>query len=96
MTAWTTRDRILGIVSALVALAGLVTLLVAVTTPVSFGWFAYAEVSDTTFTSGDIVVLSRSAVLGAAAFATGAIGVAFVLGSVHGTRRRRPDTDPAA
>jgi hypothetical protein len=35
MTAWTTRDRILGIASALVALAGLVSLLVGITTPVS-------------------------------------------------------------
>ncbi|RUR03398.1 hypothetical protein [Labedella endophytica] len=88
MAEWTKQDRLIGIVSVVVAFVGLVLFAIAVSTPVSFGWFASAGVPDDIFTSDDFVMLRHGAVTGAVLFAAGLVGIAFVLGIRRGAGRR--------
>lgn len=84
---WTTRDRVLVIVSAIVAIVGLVMFVIAITTPVSFGWFAYAEIPDEVLTSSSFFLLTPTGAIGATLLAIGLIGIAFILGTIRGAKR---------
>lgn len=86
-SSWTTRDRIIGIVSAIVAIVGLVMFVIAITTPVSFGWFASAEIPDEVLTSSSFFLLTPTGAIGAILLAIGLIGIAFALGTVRGAKR---------
>lgn len=86
-SSWTTRDRIIGIVSAIMAIVGLVMFVIAITTPVSFGWFAYAEVPDEVLMSSSFFLLTPMGAIGATLLAIGLIGIAFILGTIRGAKR---------
>ena len=67
---------------------GVVVLGVASARPVSFGWFAYAPVSDTTFTAEGVHVFSTATLVGAVVLVVGLLGLAAWLGYRRGARRR--------
>lgn len=96
MTFWTTRDRLVGSASALVAIVGAVMLVIGLSTPTSFGWFAYSALSENVLTSSGVYVLTPSTVIGAALVAIGTAGVAFVLGTAHGAKRHDRRDGPTA
>ncbi|KQQ05673.1 MULTISPECIES: hypothetical protein [unclassified Rathayibacter] len=69
-------------------IAGLV---VGVTAPgaVSFGWFAYAPLSETMFSPSDAVVMSRGVALAWVLAVLGALLLAFSAGRLLAVRRER-------
>ena len=56
---------------------------------VSFGWFAYAPLSETTFSPADALVMSRGVALAWALAALGALLIAFSAGWLLAVRRER-------
>lgn len=82
LIAWTLAAVLVG--------AGLVMTIVGVLTPVSFGWFAYQPQSGATFSpEGNVVILTRTAVVGSAVLGLGLIALAFLAGVRRGDRRSR-------
>ncbi|WP_314649830.1 hypothetical protein [uncultured Microbacterium sp.] len=82
LIAWTLAAVLVG--------AGLLMTIVGVLTPVSFGWFAYQPESSATFSpEGNVVILTRTAVMGAAVLGLGLIALAFLMGVRRGDRRSR-------
>ena len=84
-----------GLVSRLVlggglaaSVVGVVVLVVASARPVSFGWFAYAPLSDTTFTADGVHVFSTESLVGAVVLVVGLLVLAAWLGYRRGARRR--------
>jgi len=82
-----------GLTSRLVLVAGLAALVVGVVVlataaaqPVSFGWFAYAPLSDTTFTAEGVHVFSTDSLVGAVIFVIGLLLLAAWLGYRKGVR----------
>lgn len=69
------------------SVAGVVVLAVDAARPVSFGWFAYAPLSDTVFTADGLHVLSTASLVGAVVV-IGLLLVAACLGYRRGARRR--------
>ncbi|MWV57849.1 hypothetical protein [Rathayibacter sp. VKM Ac-2754] len=69
---------------------------VGVTTPsaVSFGWFAYAPLSETTFSPSDAFVVTRGLATAGALVVLGALVLAFSAGLLLG--RRRDESPPQA
>lgn len=67
-------------------IAGLVTFLVGVGTPTTFGWFAYSPLSRDVSTSGGAVVLTRTAWIGAVMLVIGLVGLGFLSGVRTGHR----------
>ena len=88
IVAWTLAAVLVG--------AGLVMSIIGVLTPVSFGWFAYQPDSGATFSpQGNVVILTRTAVVGSAVLALGLITLAFLAGLRRGDRRSDATaTDP--
>lgn len=82
LIAWTLAAVLVG--------AGLVMTIVGVLTPVSFGWFAYQPESSATFSpEGNVVILTRTAVVGSVVLGLGLIALAFLAGLRRGERRSR-------
>ncbi len=78
--------------AALVAVAGAITIVIGLITPMgaaSFGWFAYQPLAAQTFSpGGSAVILSRISVAGWVLFAVGMVALAFLAGRVVGRRSR--------
>ncbi|KQO47678.1 hypothetical protein ASG28_09515 [Frigoribacterium sp. Leaf415] len=72
-----------------VLVVGVVVLAIAGAQPVSFGWFAYAPLSDTTFTAEGVHVFSTASLVGAVIVVIGLLVLAAWLGYRRGVRRRR-------
>ncbi|MDO9396427.1 MAG: hypothetical protein Q7T71_07780 [Herbiconiux sp.] len=92
------RMRVLLVVAVAVAVAGLVTVLLGASTSVSFGWFAYAPLSGTTFTPEGIHVVTTAQIVGFAVLGAGLVALAFWLGLTLGRRTaaaERPTSDRA-
>jgi len=70
------------------SVVGVVVLVVASARPVSFGWFAYAPLSDTTFTADGVHVFSTATLVGAVVLVVGLLVLAAWLGYRRGARRR--------
>lgn len=70
------------------SVAGVVVLAVDAARPVSFGWFAYAPLSDTVFTTDGLHVLSTASLVGAVVVVIGLLLVSACLGYRRGARRR--------
>ncbi|GAA3013094.1 hypothetical protein [Microbacterium aurantiacum] len=86
------RGEIIGwVVSAVALVAGFVLILVGIATPpsASFGWFAYAPLSNYAYVAGapGLAVAPVTAV-GFTLFVVGLVGVAFLVGIRVGARRR--------
>ncbi|MGZ8804803.1 MAG: hypothetical protein ACXWZG_05835 [Microbacterium sp.] len=70
-------------------LVGTITFIVGLTSPVSFGWFAYQPLADATFTpGGDGVFVSRITIIGSIAVGLGLVALAFLAGRRAGRTRR--------
>ncbi|MCU1405889.1 MAG: hypothetical protein JWQ43_2192 [Glaciihabitans sp.] len=74
-------------------IVGTITVATASTQTFSFGWTAYAPLSDTTFSPPGARFLSPSAVAGFLVLAAGLVALAFWGGFAVGSRR--PTTAPA-
>ena len=81
MTPRTGREAVAWTAAGILVLAGVVTIVVGLTSPVSFGWFAYQPLAHATFApGGDSVFVSRTTVTGFVVFALGLIALAFLAG----------------
>jgi heme/copper-type cytochrome/quinol oxidase subunit 1 len=71
--AWAIASVVVGI--------GAVMLIIGLLTPVTFGWFAYQPLADTTFVpGGGGVFLSRTTIVGTVVLTIGLLAVAFLAG----------------
>ncbi|MCJ0700126.1 hypothetical protein SOM11_08355 [Frigoribacterium sp. CFBP9039] len=84
-----------GLISRLVLVAGLAALVVGVVVlaiasaqPMSFGWFAYAPLSDTTFTAEGVHLFSTASLVGAVIVIVSLLVLAAWLGYRQGVRRK--------
>ncbi|MBD8702768.1 hypothetical protein [Frigoribacterium sp. CFBP 13712] len=84
-----------GLISRLVLVAGLAALVVGVVVlaiasaqPMSFGWFAYAPLSDTTFTADGVHLFSTASLVGAVIVIVSLLVLAAWLGYRQGVRRK--------
>ncbi|MBD8611875.1 hypothetical protein IFT77_15405 [Frigoribacterium sp. CFBP 13729] len=84
-----------GLISRLVLVAGLAALVVGVVVlaiasaqPMSFGWFAYAPLSDTTSTAEGVHLFSTASLLGAVIVIVSLLVLAAWLGYRRGVRRK--------
>lgn len=84
-----------GLASRLVLVAGLAALVVGVVVlataaaqPVSFGWFAYAPLSDTTFTAEGVHMLSTPSLVGAVIVVMSLLVLTAWLSYRQGVRRK--------
>lgn len=76
-------------VAVALAVAGAVTLIAGLLTPVAFGWFAYQPLANATFApAGAGVFLSRMIIVGMVVVAIGLIALAFLAGWRAGAKRR--------
>ena len=87
--------RRIGLISRLVLVAGLAALVVGVVVlaiasaqPMSFGWFAYAPLSDTTFTAEGVHLFSTASLVGAVIVIVSLLVLAMWLGYRQGVRRK--------
>lgn len=82
--------------SVAVVIVGVVVLAVAASQPLSIGWFASSPLSGTTFTSGDVRIVSTTALTGLTILVVGVIGLAFLTGWSVGRRSipLSPDDPP--
>jgi hypothetical protein len=71
-----------------VLVVGVVVLVIAAAQPVSFGWFAYAPLSDTTFTAEGVHMFSTASLVGAVIIVISVLVLAAWLGYRQGVRRR--------
>lgn len=78
--------RFLFLAAVLAVLCGIVVMLVAFSQPVSFGWFSYAPLSDTTFDVEGVHFISTAGVVGTVVLAAGLIALAFWAGLRIGGR----------
>jgi heme/copper-type cytochrome/quinol oxidase subunit 1 len=79
--------RLLLAVGLAVTVIGLVVTAVAVAQPVSFGWFATAPLSGTTFTPGGVHLVSTATLVGAAVLVVGLLLLAAWTGYRMAVRR---------
>ena len=84
----TWRKRLFLGLAAVVTAAGAVITSVALARPVSFGWFAYAPLSDTAFAPEGVHLVSTTAIVGAVVLAVGLMALAFWAGLAIGAHRR--------
>jgi len=84
-----------GLISRLVLVAGLAALVVGVVVraiasaqPMSFGWFAYAPLSGTTFTAEGVHLFSTASLVGAVIVIVSLLVLAAWLGYRQGVRRK--------
>ncbi|WP_157485686.1 MULTISPECIES: hypothetical protein [unclassified Frigoribacterium] len=82
-------SRLVPVAGVVVLVVGVVVLAIAGAQPVSFGWFAYAPLSDTTFTAEGVHVFSTASLVGAVIVVIGLLVLAAWLGYRRGVRRRR-------
>lgn len=80
------------IVSGMFVIGGAVLLLVSNQAPASFGWFAYQPMTNSLFMPGSLVVLTPSALMGAAVAVLGLLGLTAVSGYLLGRRARGEDS----
>lgn len=87
--------RRIGLISRLVLVAGLAALVVGVVVldiasaqPMSFGWFAYAPLSDTTFTAEGVHLFSTASLVGAVMVIVSLLVLPAWLGYRQGVRRK--------
>jgi heme/copper-type cytochrome/quinol oxidase subunit 1 len=76
-----------GILALLGIIAGVATLIYSLSRPTTFGWFAYAPLSEETFLPG-MAILSNTQVTGLALLAAGLLCAAFWAGLRVGRRSR--------
>lgn len=78
------------------AVAGVVVLVVATvqatSEPASFGWFAYAPLSDTTFVADGLHLVSTTSLVGAGLLVVGLLALSAWFGYRLGTRGRDLET----
>ena len=78
---WSPRAEVVGwTVAVLLVLIGLITAVVAMSSPFAFGWFAYAPLSGAIALSGDAVIVPRTAITGAVVLVAGLIGLSYLAG----------------
>jgi heme/copper-type cytochrome/quinol oxidase subunit 1 len=83
---WTSRI-VLGAGLAVTS-AGIVVVALATAQPATFGWFAYAPLSDTTFTAAGLHVFSTATLVGAGLVIVGLLVLAAWCGYRRGVRHR--------
>jgi heme/copper-type cytochrome/quinol oxidase subunit 1 len=67
--------------AGVLVLTGVVVLIVGLLTPVTYGWFAYQPLAETTFSpGGNDVVLSRVTIIGSIVLTMGLLALAFLAG----------------
>ncbi|MFG6401203.1 hypothetical protein [Microbacterium sp. P04] len=94
MLAPSARGILGWVIAGALLVAGAVTIIVGGMTPVSFGWFAYQPLSNTTYAmGGDAFVLSRTTAAGVAVFTLGLLVLSFLAGRRLG---RRQAAEPSA
>lgn len=81
-------SRLVLAVGSVLSVVGVVVLAVASARPVSFGWFAYAPLSNTTFTADGVHLFSTASLIGASVLVIGLLVLAAWLGYRRGVRRR--------
>ena len=74
--------------SGVLIAGGTVLFAVSSQMPVSFGWAAYAPLSDSLFVPGGFVVLTQPAIVGAVAAVAGLISLGAAAGFAFGRRGR--------
>jgi len=79
---------IIAAVAATLTVAGAVITIIALATPVTFGWFAYQPLADSTFVPGDTIVVSRAVIPGVGLVIVGLIVLSFLAGRRSGIRSR--------
>ena len=74
-------EAIAWFVAGILVIAGVITTVMGLLTPVSFGWFAYQPLTDTTFGPvTESVLLSRTAAIGLIFVTLGLLALAFMAG----------------
>ena len=78
---WSPRAEVVGwTVAVLLVLIGLITAVVAMSSPSAFGWFAYAPLSGEISIGGDVVIVPRTAIAGIVVLVAGLIVLSFLAG----------------
>lgn len=85
-------SRVVPLTAVAAVVVGLVVVLQSAARPATFGWFAYAPLSDETGTLEGMHVLSTAGVVGAIVLVLGLVVLAFWAGLRWGGRRSRSHT----
>jgi heme/copper-type cytochrome/quinol oxidase subunit 1 len=81
MAKRTGREVIGWVAAGTLVVAGVITIVVGQSSPVTFGWFAYQPLADATFMpGGDAVIVARATVTGFVVCALGLVSLAFLAG----------------
>lgn len=72
--------RLLFLIAVIAVASGIIVLLVTFSQPVSFGWFAYSPLSNTTYNLPGVHVISTAGVVGTVVLVAGLIALAFWAG----------------
>ena len=81
-------SRLVLVVGVAALAVGIVVLALAAAQPVSFGWFAYAPLSETTFTVQGVHVFSTASLVGAVIVVISLLVLAAWFGYRQGVRRK--------
>lgn len=91
------RSAIALILAGVAAVAGAIVLILALLTPLppsaSFGWFAYAPLSDTVFLPSDVIALPTWALVGVGLLVVGLVALSYMIGRRSGTNRSDNGSD---
>ena len=80
MARSTGREAVAWVVAGVLVLTGVVTVIIGLSSPVSFGWFAYQPLANAVFVPGGGVFVSRMTIVGFAVLTVGLIALAFIGG----------------
>lgn len=73
------------IIAGIIAVAGAIIVVLALLTPVSFGWFAYAPLSDAVFLPS-VIALPAWTLVGVVHFIAGLVTISYLIGKRRGRR----------
>lgn len=86
------RDTIILTIASVATVAGAIILIVALLTApapeATFGWFAYAPLSDAVFVPGGLLVFPTWALGGVGLFVAGAVAISYMIGRRSGSNHR--------
>lgn len=80
MARSTGREAVAWVVAGVLVLTGVVTVIIGLSSPVSFGWFAYQPLADAVFVPGGGVFVSGMTIVGFAVLTVGLVALAFIGG----------------
>lgn len=80
MARSTGREAVAWVVAGVLVLTGVVTVIIGLSSPVSFGWFGYQPLADAVFVPGGGVFVSGMTIVGFAVLTVGLVALAFIGG----------------